>query len=392
MEPTIVADPQDARRLVAASFSYESQPPGPGVIWPRVHTSSDQGTTWKTTILPRGQPTDPESIFFYNNAGDPALAFSGNTLVLAGIAAHGLGAGQSNAPNILADYSVFIARSTGGGNAFDPPRIIHRGTGSYNDLLDMPGLAAGPDGTLLLTFTRFHVQAATQLAQVIPSDIMFSTSSDAGTTWSPPALVEAGNNHWSRPLVTQNDTWLVAMHGTLPNGSAPQAPTPLKIAKSNDHGESWNVIAVGTMADGNRPMLAEAPDGAVLLAYAEPNQNGAAPALRVSSNEGTSWSEPTILDASSVVQPLTSVTVDAHGVAYSAWYGGSPGAMTYRAGAVDGGMVVDAVTIERGFAAGVGQREYAGLVGLPSGAYAVYVAGNAPQTDIHGALLTVDGP
>ena len=394
MEPTLVLDPNDPQRLVAASFSYEADPPGPGAIWPRIHVSTDQGATWKTTALPRGAATDPTGIYPYNNAGDPALAFSRRTLVLAGIAAHGAGAGQSSAPNVLADYSVFIARSRDGGTSFEPPTILKRGVGSYNELLDMPGLAAGPDGTLLLTFTRFHVQLATEPARLIPSDVMFSTSTDDGTSWTDPALVEPRNNHWSAPLVASDGTWLVAMHGTLPTEAStdapPQAPAPLRIARSTDRGATWTLIEVGMMADRNRPMLAQRNDGTVFLAYSESKDGDGVPAVRVSSDVGMSWSNPIVLDAASSIPPLTSVAIDAQGLAYVAWYAGAEGTMGYRVAAIVDGKVLEALTTERGFDAGVGQREYAGLVGLPSGAYAVYVAGTSPETDVHGIQITVE--
>lgn len=392
MEPTVVRDPANPKHLVAAHAVYEPDEAGLARIWIWTQTSGDGGATWTATRLAAAPLSDPtHDLATYNVAGDPVLAFSGGSVILAGIVAHGVGVATQPGSMALANLALFVARSDDGGATFTHAQTLMRGVGSYNDNLDKPGLAVGPAGMLLLTWTRFHVIPTTALAELVQADIHYSVSSDQGRTWTRPGVVAPGHHQGSAPLIGSDGAWHVAFEHTIRAGDPSGSATDLILATSRNQGASWETRTIGRTASGNYPTVRENPLSKTLfLAYASPTDGGTVPALLSSVDGGGTWEGPLLLEASPTRgKTLTALAVDERGVLFATWYRalGEDGTMVYRAGAISNGTVLGPITIAEGLRPQFAQRDYAGLAGLDDGAFAVWVGEEAPATRIHGAKL-----
>lgn len=223
-EPTIAVNPLNSSRLSAGANDYRLAAQGLDA-WTGIYLSQDGGSTWTNGLLP-GYPGGPiSSLTGFDTAGDPALAYDKNgNIYYAGLAANRAGDGGAR------DGTVFVSKSSDGGNTFSTV-IIARGSG--NTFNDKPYLAvdttnASFSGRVYVSFSQFKTTTG---------KIFFSFSNNGGETFSPPALISDSNiNQGSIPAVGPNGEVYITWRDI--------SNTQVKVAKSTDGGISFSSAKV----------------------------------------------------------------------------------------------------------------------------------------------------
>jgi hypothetical protein len=133
----------------------------------------------------------------------------------------------------------------------------------------------------------------------------------------------------------------------------------------------------------------------IFVAYpAVENDDWQTPLLTWSDDGGTTWSRPITLDAPEAPGwILPTLAVDGQGRVWSGFFHPLPdGANEYRMAAFTT-LALGPVRVNR---ASIGPQtlglelgHYMGLAGTPQGAFAVWVSGTVPATDLQGAALTL---
>lgn len=167
------------------------------------------------------------------------------------------------------------------------PRAIASGMAIEGD----PLLAQGANGTLRCMFAAQSAGTTT---------MMITASRDGGRKWSPPAEIRLLDSKQGELLMTSppvedaDGAWLVAGTRRVESGE-----DQLGIFRSHDAAESWQCVAQCPQAGNAKTRLVEASlavtrDGrwVVLARQVDGNQKGNQLALTVSSDRGSSWSEP----------------------------------------------------------------------------------------------------
>lgn len=116
-------------------------------------------------------------------------------------------------------------------------------------------------------------------------------SLDQGRTWEPPALIDSNGQF----LDAETDV-IELKSGELLAALRGGKGAPMNVSRSQDRGAHWSPAqALGFV--GHCPYLHRAPGGEILLAYRQPVAGDTrGTALRVSRDEGRSWSEATRID------------------------------------------------------------------------------------------------
>ena len=405
-EPSVAVDPLDPRHLVVSS---QDQTPDPVTraprSWPLSHVSFDGGATWTTTRLPGGPSAPPtHPLFRYHAMDDSAVAFlPDGTLLWSAVAIdattlRGVVVGSS------AGYALVVLRSTDGGLTFPEATVVQEGSGRYArvgagpvsegaalavDAQDKQWFALAPDGAVLLAWSR-NRGGTTECPDPTPleecTQLVVSTSTDGGRTWSPPGVVaEGGLYSGAYPVVRRDGGWVVSYRETR--------LAEAHVAVSTDRGATWTATAVDRST--KFPVLAAAvgPAGERLhLAYpaSELDRDEAqAVALRWSDDGGLAWSEPLVLDAPKHPgRTIPAIAPARGGGVVVLWWsplseGGELRAVHVRDGVASPPLVLDATegpTAETG--------DYMGLAPMPDGSvYAAWIARHGRDLVVTGARL-----
>ncbi len=320
-EVSLAIDPTDPRHVVAAANSAG----GFGV-----YTSRNGGETWNAELL---QPTDvfglAGSRFF--GLSDPAVAFAPDgTLHVAGLA-------------YIPGSAVFVASRS----APDAPWQGHivwesEVAATFND---KEWLAVHPEtGTLIVAWQREPLldslrsveQASGGAADLDIGQIVVSRSTDAGATWSLPAVVSTSlHNNGTQVAVTRDGRF----HLLWVDYEQPA----LVHAVSQDDGRTWSaparlsdLVIVGAFPDFSRmhtlPALTAVGDG--LVAVWHDGRFDAADVL-TATYDGTAWSMPERVPDDEIgsgrIQFYPWAAGDANGTLHVSYYSGdAAGNFTYR--------------------------------------------------------------
>jgi hypothetical protein len=233
-EVSIAVNPKNDKNIVAAANDYGTPN---GDAWVGYYTTHDGGKTWNRTLLPGYRASSlpvaapcangqlpGQGLCGFDLAGDPVLATDkeGN-FYLAGIAA-------KRQPAFAQQSSMFVAKSTDGGETFSQISVIVRAISKVS-FHDKEWVAVDPStGEVYVTWTLFNLFAVSQILTV--------HSTDGGASWSLPKVISDTRTlelqvQGSQVEVDNNGTVHVAWidYGT---------PNSLRYSQSTDHGASWS--------------------------------------------------------------------------------------------------------------------------------------------------------
>jgi len=227
-ETTIALDPLQPLNLVAGTNDYRNGDTDAGLA-----LSFDGGLTWSASTLASLNGASAK----YSTQGDPSLAaYPGGTFYYAYIDFN-----RNDDQNRLC-----VARSTDGGATWPQVGVVidHSGGGSHDfedkELLAVDTTGGAFDGNVYVAWTRFPASA--------PNRVMFSRSTDGGTTYSSPAQISDfadGGYQGTSPVVGPNGTVYVAFYhfGTV------------QIDKSTDGGATFGAdVTVAPINDISSPI------------------------------------------------------------------------------------------------------------------------------------------
>jgi hypothetical protein len=320
-EQNIVINPTDARNIVTSANDYRFG------FTAQVYVSRDGGATFSDVLLPGWAP-GIGALGVFKRAfagGDPVLAFAPD------------GTLYYNA--LVYDFSfanhtpsgVAVATSHDGGSTWGAPVMVHF-EDANNFFNDKEWIAAGANGTVYVTWTRFN--QGPHGAGYISSNIMVSVSHDFGATWSDPVQVSDAAHPFdqgSSPAVAPDGTLYVAYEG---NQASDVSKDQTVVARSTDGGKTFTNVEVGRVYDDfncyplnqaqGRPRLSfeqfrlssfpslaiDPSNGHLAIVWADdqlnPDCGSSAPSFSgkyptnnqvklVTSNNGTSWTSPHII-------------------------------------------------------------------------------------------------
>lgn len=197
-----------------------------------------------------------------------------------------------------ARMDILLYRSEDGGESFDGPIVIARGTDAYRTVNNPVCIVDGD--TLHFLYCRDY--------SIHGGDVWYRCSKDDGRTWSEPidimdSTMPAYHNAFAlgpgHGICTADGTlltpvWMVPKE----NGMPPESHSPAVVSTlfSHDHGKSWHtgeiLPATDTVPDPNESMAAVLPDGRI---YMNVRTTGAGFRARTWSQTGTDgWTALTL--------------------------------------------------------------------------------------------------
>jgi hypothetical protein len=187
-EPTVAVDPHNTQVLVAGSNDYCAAIVN-GDVWAGYYRSADGGASWQDSLVP-GYPADssPAGLASPTHgscaaAGDPSQAFDREGRLFYAFICFN----RSKPVN----GSVFVARYSSDGSAYDRTVLVKHGTpsglfltGLFQDKINLTvDQTAGPSsGNVYVAWSQYNGFAATNA-------VLFSRSTDHGLTYSRPVRV-----------------------------------------------------------------------------------------------------------------------------------------------------------------------------------------------------------
>ncbi len=313
VEPTIAIDPLNPSIIVAGAQDLRLKAVG-GHRWHGYYRSTDGGKKWSSTLVP-GFPGDTSvqglvsPLHGFNATSDPVMAFDGlGNLYYAGIAISATSSGFT--------LKAFVARYVNDGADYFGTTLI-AGSDSFADkpwvAVDVTG---GPnDGNVYLAFDG-------TVSSV--SGVVFTLSTDHGTTFSSPVLVTGTG---ALPGVA------VDSHGNIFVSSIQESGHNILVSKSIDGGVSFQSPVFAAMAitplpsplpgNGFRtttiPQIAADASG-VFIVWDDFRTRDANVMFERSLDGGATWSSPIVInDVTSGQQFFPSIAVST-GVVSVIWY------------------------------------------------------------------------
>ncbi len=277
-EPSISIDPSNSQKLAVGANDLS-----PGFTWLGVYTSFDGGLSWTNRLI------DKTGVLAgFEFASDPALAFDTNgNLYYVGLVFNV----QGNKP---VDGSVFVTKSIDGGESFTSPVLA--AAPSKVVFNDKPYVAV--DKTAGTFSGRVYV-SWTSFTSSTTSDIMVTSSSNGGLSFSAPVRVSASLlNQGSLPVVGPSGELYVAWNDLTGNS--------IMEAKSTNGGVSFSKpVSVSSYVPlpshfpnslfkvNNNPTAAvDDTDGNVYVAWADYGSGNADVLFSRSVDGGASWGLP----------------------------------------------------------------------------------------------------
>ena len=238
-ETTVAVNPTNPQNIVSAANDYRDLT-GNGDYAAWAYYSMDGGATWTNVQVPGLTALTGGKGKFkkLNTMSDPALAFGPDgTLYFA---------------NIVYDDAfksgVAVSVSKDGGATWGAPTML-----VYNDspaiFHDKEWVAAGPKGSVAVTWTRFKFDRHT--GDYVESPIVMAASRDGGHSWSHRLIPVSGKarpyDQGSMPAFDSHGTLYVAYEGATPESGYSQDGTI--VARSTDLGRHFKQTTVGRAYD-----------------------------------------------------------------------------------------------------------------------------------------------
>jgi BNR/Asp-box repeat len=242
-ETTIAVNPTNPRNLIAGANDYrvccDFTGLNDGTGW--AYYSFDGGATWKNVQLPglTAETGGNGQFKRIDSAGDPVVAFSPD--------------GVAYYANIVFSRVSFasgivINVSRDGGRSWSEPNMVaFTGTGDFAQ--DKDWLAAGPNGAVVVTWTRFSL--GPKGASYLSSPIVGAISKDYGKTWNRQSFPISDALHpfdqGSQVQFGPDGSLFVAYEGASPTTG--YATDALVLARSTDDGQSFENVELARVFD-----------------------------------------------------------------------------------------------------------------------------------------------
>ena len=244
-ETTVAVNPTNPLNVVAGTNDYrvccDFTGLNDGTGW--AYYSFDGGASWHNVQLPGLTAETGGSGNFKRTdaAGDPALAFGPDgTLYYANIVFSRVSFASGVAVSVSHD---------GGATWSDPNMVAFIDAGKYFN--DKEWIAAGPDGSVVVTWTRFSL--GPHGAGYLSSPIVAAYSKNGGQSWNRQGSPVSDDAHpydqGSAPQFAPDGTLYVAYEGGTPSSSYTQ--DAMIVARSTDGGASFSNTEVGRVYDDN---------------------------------------------------------------------------------------------------------------------------------------------
>ena len=330
-EPSLAVNPKNPQRLAIA---YRE---GGQRSVCSLALSSDGGATWHTQDLIGLQgrlPWDASTALCYESM--TAFGLDG-TLYYAVQATVSFRWTQYTSRN--ASGQSVVASSTDHGMHFSTPVLASPALNSTTatSLIDSFGtaIAVGGDGTVYTSWLDLtkrnagcsNVRAAVSTTCSLPVPLQVAASRDGGRSFAPPVTIAPAVDFGCPGRNVAGTTALAScddlhfdrgpeafslLAGSMPGiaavawwGGDPESPARIEIAATHDAGGAWiSPRQVGSLKDApndeqNRPVLAQAPDGRIDMAYYDTSNGGSQDVYLVTSgDEGATFSTPQLVTTS----------------------------------------------------------------------------------------------
>jgi hypothetical protein len=247
-EPTVAVDPHNTQVVASGSNDYCAAIVN-GDTWAGYYRSSDGGSSWQDSLVP-GYPDDSSAAGLASPAhgscgaaGDPSQSFDREGRLFYAFICFN----RSQPIN----GSVYVARYTDDGGAYDRTVLVKRGTpsglfltGLFQDKINLTAdQTTGPfSGNVYVAWSQYNGFAPTNA-------VLFSRSTDHGLTYSRPTRVtpvSLGTASFA-DLAVGPDGAVYLTFLTYPSSSNPS--TDVWLSKSTDGGASFGPPAhVATIA------------------------------------------------------------------------------------------------------------------------------------------------
>jgi hypothetical protein len=235
-EQNIAINPTNRLNVVTSANDYRAG------FQAYVYTSVDGGASFTNVLLPGWDSfVGARGVFKHVDAGgDPVLAFASDGALYYSALVYSF-AVPNQTPS-----GVAVAVSHDGGLTWARPVMVHY-EAANNFFNDKDWIAAGPGGTVYVTWTRFN--QGPHGAGYIESPIVLSASHDFGATWSDPVPVSDPAHPFdqgSSPAVAPDGTVYVAYEGSQANDITKDQTI---IARSTDGGLTFTNAEIGRVYD-----------------------------------------------------------------------------------------------------------------------------------------------
>ncbi|HTF64232.1 MAG TPA: sialidase family protein [Edaphobacter sp.] len=242
-ETTIAVNPTNPQNLIAGANDYrvccDFTGLNDGTGW--AYYSFDGGATWTNVQLPGLTAETGASGQFkkLDSAGDPVVAFSPD--------------GVAYYANIVFSRVSFasgvaVSVSHDGGRSWSTPNMV-RFTNAGNFFHDKEWLAAGPNGAVVVTWSRFSQGPKGQ--GYLSSPIVGAISKDYGKTWNRQSFPISDAAHpfdqGSQVQFGPDGSLYVAYEGASP--TTDYATDAVVLARSTDEGHSFETVELARVYD-----------------------------------------------------------------------------------------------------------------------------------------------
>jgi len=242
-ETTIAVNPTNHNNLIAGANDYrvccDSDGLNDSTGW--AYYSFDGGVTWGNVQLP-GLTVETGGTGVFKNfdtAGDPVVAFSPD-----GVAYYAnIGFNRESAST-----GIMVSASQDGGKTWSKPNMVAY-VNAANFIYDKNWIGAGPNGTVVITWTKFYLgpRGSTYLA----SPIVGAISKDYGKTWNRQGFPVSDAAHpFNQGSQVQFDASGNLYVAYLGSSAATGYQTDATIlARSTDNGASFETVELARVYD-----------------------------------------------------------------------------------------------------------------------------------------------
>ncbi len=396
-EPTAALDPHDPARGVIVSTVFRDDAETGSPLRFKVHVTSNRGASFETfELVDLMPPTHP--VLQYTILADPMLRWlDDGSLLLFGMGGTGNPPDSPTGALGFTSFDLWVARSFDGGSTWPEGQVIAEGSGvmslaSVGQYHDQPHVALGTDGTILLGWVV--VTSKAEDGGTVTQDIVASTSTDGGRTWSAPTLVSAGAFHNARPAITEGGTMFMTYRDYSRDGPA----RPVFLSRSEDGGTTWEGTDMGNVSSISRPSLA-ATGNALHLLIAPPQEGHRAHMrLLTSVDDASTWTTNDLDEMEGDGEPIAMLATADDGSVWATWHHvNADNTNEYRAWtrAADGTERTQRISTTpigpndpQGIIGWPSLGDYNGLSATPAATLAAWVSGEKSGQDVRAAWLT----